>query len=99
MNLVRNPLKILSPWWYYVENALVAQALPVLFLILALMGKLQDTWPAWAGGVDLSGIFWPFFEIHVLTGSLNAILMVYHDMSSHPEMFQEVTDYRFKKEG
>lgn len=79
---------IQAPWWYYVENALVAQALPVIFLLVALQGKLMDTWPAWIEGAGLTGIFWPFFLIHVLTASLNGMMMVYHDMASHPEIFE-----------
>ena len=89
-----NPLKVLSPWLYYVGNALVSNLLVIPFIGIALIGKLEDTYPAWIYGADYTQIFWPCFLIHVSTATLFSILSVYHDMISHPEFFREQTNRR-----
>jgi hypothetical protein len=92
LNFIRNPLKIMSPWWYYIENAFVANGLVAIILGFGLIGILEDRSRTFHP-IDLTEIFWPFFIAHVLAAVGLAVMAMFHDMTSHPDFFKEVTQW------
>lgn len=95
MNIIRNILNIKSPWWYYFEVTITANVIPVLFMVLVFIGKLEDEWPNYYE--DFNAWFWPAFLMHVGLAVLIGLLIIYHDMVDHPEFFMEVTQWTGRK--
>ena len=94
MNWIRNPLKIMNPWWYYVETAVKTNLIVSIILAFGMIGVLEERGYRAGRYIDITEIFWTFFTVHVLVATWFCLMCMYHDMTSHPDFFKEVTKWK-----